>query len=236
MFEGHLFIEFAFTLTSYLLPLTSHFQDRLGDRPMLTIGLTGGIASGKSTLSKMIQDEGIAVIDADVYARRALDQGERAYEKVIAYFGESILHSDGSVDRKKLGSIIFNDPSERDALNGIVHPAVREKMNDQKEALLKEERRAVVLDIPLLFESKLTKTVDRVLLVYVDEAVQLKRLMVRDGSTKEEALSRIRSQMPLAEKKRGANAVIDNNGTVAEAKEQLDRILLNWGLRDPSFG
>lgn len=197
---------------------------------MITIGLTGGIASGKSTVSKMIQDAGIAVIDADVYARQALDPRERAYDDVVAHFGESILHSDESVDRKKLGSIIFNDTAERDALNGIVHPAVREKMNDKKEALIKEGRKAVVLDIPLLFESRLTKTVDRILLVYVDEAIQLKRLMERDGSTNEEALSRIRSQIPLAEKKREADAVIDNNGTAAETKKQLDHIFREWGL------
>ncbi|HET7578866.1 MAG TPA: dephospho-CoA kinase [Bacillales bacterium] len=196
----------------------------------MEIGLTGGIASGKSTVSKMIQDIGIPVIDADFYAREVVEPGEEAYEKIIAHFGESILHGDGTIDRKKLGAIIFNDEKERDALNGIVHPAVREKMNARKAACRKEGRDTVVLDIPLLFESKLTKTVDKILLVYVKEDVQLKRLMERDGSTKEEALSRIRSQIPLDEKRPHADAVINNNGTTEDSKKQLNDIFQQWDL------
>lgn len=197
---------------------------------MLAIGLTGGIASGKSTVSKMIQDAGIPVLDADVYAHEALNPGEEAYDQIVAHFGKSILHSDETIDRKKLGAIIFNDKKERDVLNGMVHPVVRKKMNEQRQVYLDEGRHAVVLDIPLLFESRLAETVDRTLLVYVSENVQLKRLMERDGSTKEEALSRIHSQIPLEEKRRHADAVIDNNGTTAETKEQLFNILKQWGI------
>ncbi|HEX7066143.1 MAG TPA: dephospho-CoA kinase [Bacillales bacterium] len=197
---------------------------------MIVIGLTGGIASGKSTISRMIQDAGYALIDADVYAREVVEPGEEAYEKIVAHFGKDILHGDGTLDRKKLGAIIFNDERERSILNGIVHPAVRKKMNDQKSVYRDEGREAVVLDIPLLFESKLTNTVDRILLVYVNEDVQVKRLIERDGSTKEEALSRIRSQIPLAEKRPHADAVIDNNGTPAESKEQLFHIFEKWDL------
>lgn len=202
-----------------------------GEDLMITIGLTGGIASGKSTVSKMIQEAGIALIDADVFAREALDPGETAYDKVVAHFGENILGSDGSVDRKKLGSIIFNDTNERNVLNGIVHPAVRQKMNKKKDAYQREGRSAVVLDIPLLFESRLTKTVDRILLIYVNEITQFKRLMARDGLTKQEALSRIRSQTSLYKKCDAADAVIDNGGTVAETRRQLDDVLKNWTLK-----
>ncbi|HEU5139602.1 MAG TPA: dephospho-CoA kinase [Bacillales bacterium] len=196
----------------------------------MVIGLTGGIASGKSTVSRIIQDAGYALIDADVYAREVVEPGEEAYNKIIAHFGEGILHGDGTLDRKKLGAIIFNDEQERSVLNGIVHPAVREKMNDQKAAYRVEGRQAVVLDIPLLFESKLTGTVDRILLVDVNEDVQVNRLMERDGSTKEEALSRIRSQIPLAEKRPHADAIIDNNGTTLETKEQLLDLFKQWDL------
>lgn len=194
----------------------------------MQIGLTGGIASGKSTVSKMIQDAGIALIDADVHARDVVEPGEEAYKKIITHFGKEILHGDGTIDRKKLGAIIFNDKKQRDILNRIVHPAVRKKMNEKKAAYQAEGRNAVVLDIPLLFESGLTETVDKILLVYVNPEIQLKRLMERDGSTKEEALSRIRSQIPLDEKRSRADAVIDNSGTPYDAKTQLFEILKRW--------
>lgn len=199
---------------------------------MMAIGLTGGIASGKSTVARMIQDAGISVIDADVYAHRALEPGERAHEAVVAHFGPSILFDDGTINRKKLGAIIFNDRQERDILNHIVHPVVREKMNEQKQYLYEAGHSAVVLDIPLLFESRLTQTVDRILLVYVDEALQQKRLMARDGSSEQEALDRIRAQIPMDEKRCRADAVIDNTATVAKTHKQLHRIFLSWGLTD----
>ncbi|HET7656761.1 MAG TPA: dephospho-CoA kinase [Bacillales bacterium] len=198
---------------------------------MIVIGLTGGIASGKSTVSKMIETAGIPVIDADAYAKKVVEPGERAYEEIVAHFGEAILHGDGTIDRKKLGAIIFNDEKERKVLNGIVHPAVRKGMIDEKARHEKEGHEAVVLDIPLLFESKLQESVDHILLVYVDEDVQLKRLMERDGSTKEEALSRIRSQIPLKAKRTQADAVIDNNGTEAETEDQLNEILKGWNVK-----
>lgn len=198
---------------------------------MIVIGLTGGIASGKSTVSKMLENAGIPVIDADRYSREAVEPGEKAYKEIVAHFGEGILHGDRTIDRKKLGAIIFNDEAERKKLNAIVHPAVRKKMNERKNFYRKEGREAVVLDIPLLFESQLQGTVDKIMLVYVNEHVQLKRLMERDGSTKEEALSRIRSQIPLENKKTGADAVIDNNGSQSETESQLYEILKRWQAR-----
>jgi dephospho-CoA kinase len=197
---------------------------------MIVIGLTGGIASGKSTVSKMIQDFGIPVIDADVYAKEVVEPGEEAYRKIVSHFGERILHSDGTVDRKQLGSIIFNDENERKVLNGIVHPAVRNRMDGEKARYRGEGREAVVLDIPLLYESGLTETVNKILLVYVKEAVQLKRLRERDGSKEDEALSRIRSQIPLEKKKKMADAVIDNNGVLADTRSQLTEVLREWNL------
>jgi dephospho-CoA kinase len=195
---------------------------------MLTIGLTGGLASGKSTVSNMIKELDIPLIDADFYAREVVKPEEEAYKKIVAHFGEGILHSDETIDRKKLGAVVFNNTGERNALNSFVHPAVRKKMNDQRERYLKEGRELVVLDIPLLFESELTETVDKILLVYVDEDVQLQRLIDRDGSTKEEALSRINSQMPLKEKVPGADEVIHNNGTKKNTQDQLLQILKKW--------
>ncbi|WP_268963976.1 dephospho-CoA kinase [Pseudalkalibacillus berkeleyi] len=195
----------------------------------MIIGLTGGIASGKSTISKMIVELKIPVVDADLIARQVVMPGEMAYNKIVEAFGEDVIADDHSLDRKKLGTIIFNDEDKRKTLNSIVHPAVRKEMLRQKDDYLKEHD-SVVLDIPLLYESKLTHMVDQTLLVYVSADVQLKRLMERDQSSKDEALSRIQSQIPLSDKKQWADKVIDNNGTIEESKKQLIHSLSEWGI------
>lgn len=199
-------------------------------KKMMIIGLTGGISSGKSTVAEMIKQLGIPIVDADVIAREVVEPNEEAYAQIVQHFGTSILNEDQTIDRKKLGAIVFNDENERKKLNSIVHPAIRQRMKQQKEQYLQEGFVHVVLDIPLLFESKLTYLVEKTLLVYVNEDVQLQRLMARDESTKEEALSRIKSQMPLNEKIKLADAVINNNGTVEETKEQLFQVLKKWSV------
>jgi dephospho-CoA kinase len=195
----------------------------------LVIGLTGGIASGKSTVSNMLKEMNITVIDADVEARLAVEKGEPAYEKIIEVFGHDILLANKDIDRQKLGSIIFHDSEKRQLLNGIVHPEVRNRMNLQIEAAKKREEKVIVLDIPLLFESKLTHMVEKTVLVFVDPAIQLKRLMERNDLSLEDAEARINSQMPLSEKVSLADAVINNNGSVQETKKQLDELLKSWG-------
>ncbi|MED4688738.1 dephospho-CoA kinase [Peribacillus frigoritolerans] len=192
------------------------------------IGITGGIASGKSTVSLYLQELGFTIIDADLASRAVVEPGEEAYHQVVKAFGEDILLTDGNIDRVKLGSIIFNDQEKRLLLNGIVHPAVRNWMRLKTEAALASGEETVFMDIPLLFESKLTFMVDKTLLIYVDEQVQLKRLMNRNGLSETEALARINSQMPLADKKALADAVIDNNGDINETKRQVKAILSEW--------
>ncbi|GCD81564.1 dephospho-CoA kinase [Parageobacillus thermoglucosidasius] len=194
----------------------------------LTIGLTGGIASGKSTVTKMIRELGIPVIDADQIARDVVKMGEEAYNQIIQAFGQEILQEDGEIDRAKLGAIVFHNEQERKKLNAIVHPAVRRRMLAEKEAYVQKGAKTVVLDIPLLFESELTHLVDKTIVVYVDDDVQLERLMKRNGFSKEEALARIQAQMPLREKVKKADAVIDNNGTIEETKQQLWQIFRRW--------
>ncbi|MBD1380082.1 dephospho-CoA kinase [Metabacillus arenae] len=196
----------------------------------LVIGLTGGIASGKSTVSAMFQKLEIPVIDADLISREVVEIGKPAYEQIISSFGDGIIQRDGSINRELLGSIIFKDENKRLQLNQIVHPAVREEMLRQKGAAIKNKEAAVVLDIPLLFESKLTSFADVILLVYVDEAIQLKRLMNRNHLSKEDALLRIKSQMPLKEKVPLADAVIDNNGTISSSEKQLKEQLIKWNV------
>ncbi|MEP9407204.1 dephospho-CoA kinase [Peribacillus frigoritolerans] len=192
------------------------------------IGITGGIASGKSTVSLYLQELGFTIVDADLASRAVVEPGEEAYHQVVKAFGEDILLTDGNIDRVKLGSIIFNDQEKRLLLNGIVHPAVRNWMRVKTEAALSSGEETVFMDIPLLFESKLTFMVDKTLLIYVDEQVQLKRLMNRNGLSETEALARINSQMPLADKKALADAVIDNNGDINETKRQVKSILSEW--------
>lgn len=196
----------------------------------LVVGLTGGIASGKSTVSKMFKDMGITVIDADIEARLAVEKGEPAYENIVAFFGRDILLEDGSINRAKLGEIIFNDLEKRLKLNSIVHPEVRKRMLAKRDQAIEAGERLIIMDIPLLFESKLTYMVDKILLVYVDAETQLERLMARNHFTKEEAISRINSQMPLIDKIQLSDAVIDNNGTIEETRNQLIRILREWNV------
>lgn len=196
----------------------------------VVIGLTGGIASGKSTVSQMFHDMQIPVIDADIIAREVVEQGKPAYKEIVAVFGKDILQADGELDRPRLGSIVFHNEEKRLQLNQIVHPAVRKEMNAQKDRYITGGRRAVVLDIPLLFESKLTALVDQILLVAVNPETQLERLMQRNAFTEEEAKARIASQMPLAEKIPLADEIIYNNGTIAETKAQLSGVLKKWNI------
>ncbi|MGF9963452.1 dephospho-CoA kinase [Bacillus rhizoplanae] len=196
----------------------------------VVIGLTGGIASGKSTVSQMFQGFHVPVIDADIIAREVVEPGKEAYNGIVAAFGKEVLGENGELDRPKLGSIVFHNEEKRLLLNGIVHPAVRKEMNAQKDMYIREKAQAVVLDIPLLFESKLTGLVDKILLVYVDSETQLTRLMERNNFTEEEAKARIASQMPLEDKITLADKVINNNGTMEETKAQLSHILKEWNI------
>ena len=202
-----------------------------GHSVTIVIGLTGGIASGKSTVSNMIRKQGLRVVDADIIAREVVEIGQPAYKKIIETF-DGILDEDKSINRQKLGSIIFADEKKRQQLNSIVHPAVREEMLKQVESEKQKNALAVVLDIPLLFESKLTHIVDKTILVYVDEHIQLERLMGRNGYTEHEARMRIESQMPLKEKLKLADYVINNNGSLEETERQLRNILdtIIWNL------
>jgi dephospho-CoA kinase len=196
----------------------------------LVIGLTGGIASGKSTVSTMFKKMNITVVDADIEARLAVMNGEAAYDKIIAEFGTEILLENDEIDRQKLGTIIFHQAEKRQLLNEIVHPEVRKRMKEKLEEAKRNKEEVIVLDIPLLFESKLTYMADKTILVYVDKETQLQRLMERNNLTIDEAEARIHSQMPLSEKIKLADAVIDNNGLVEDTFSQLTFVLRNWGI------
>lgn len=196
----------------------------------MIIGLTGSIASGKSTVAKMLEKYRFPIVDADQVARLVVEPGEPALTEIVAAFGEEILLEDGSLNRKKLGDLIFHDPSKRAILNGIIHPAIRKEMLRQRDEWLNNGAKVVIMDIPLLFESKLQHFVEKILVVSLSEEKQLERLMERNQLSEEEARARISSQLPLSVKEEGADAVIYNESTLEKTEQQLNYILKEWGL------
>ncbi|MCY7694978.1 dephospho-CoA kinase [Bacillus sp. FSL W7-1034] len=198
----------------------------------LVIGLTGGIASGKSTVSQMIKEKGIRVVDADVIAKEAVSKGSAALHQIVQTFGEEVLLPNGELNRQQLGAIIFSDEEKRKKLNAIVHPEVRKEMLEQRDEGVSNNETFVVLDIPLLFESKLEGLVDRIIVVYTTPELQLSRLMNRNDLSEEEALNRIHSQQPLEEKCQKADCVIENTKDLAFIRKQLENILNEWEHTD----
>lgn len=197
----------------------------------MIIGLTGSIASGKSTVAKMLEEMNFPIVDADQVARVVVEPGKQALQEIVEQFGEDILLEDGQLNRQKLGSIIFHDPSKRTVLNNIMHPAIRKEMLAQRDYWVEQGAEVVVMDIPLLFESKLQHFVEKILVVSVKEDTQLTRLMERNQLSEEDAKARISSQLPLSVKEAGADAVIYNNDSVEKTKEQLRYILKEWGIQ-----
>ncbi|GIO16629.1 dephospho-CoA kinase [Cohnella xylanilytica] len=190
----------------------------------MNIGLTGGIATGKSTVSQMLERRGAALVDADRIAREVVEPGQAPLRQIAERFGQAVLNEDGTLNRRKLGQIVFSDEAERKALEAITHPAIRALMRERMERLEAERPdRLVVVDVPLLFESKLQSLFEQVLVVYVPRSVQLTRLMERDGLAEEEARKRLDAQMDIEDKKRLADYVIDNSAGLAETEEQIER-------------
>ena len=187
---------------------------------MKVIGLTGGIASGKSTASAYLRELGAAIVDADAISRASTRRGGAAFEAVCAAFGD-ILGADGEIDRRKLGSIVFADEDARRKLNSIVHPAVMAESRAQIENARASGVKECILDVPLLFETGMEKLCDETWLISLDRATQAERLMARDGMTREQAEARIDSQMPLEEKERRATVVIDNRRSVEKLNSEV---------------
>lgn len=196
---------------------------------MIVAGLTGGIATGKSTVSNFLSDAGARIIDADKIAREVVKQGTPAYDEIRAFFGDEILMPNGDIDRERLGDIIFNDSDKKKRLDAIVHPRVFERSAALiAEIAAREPGAVVILDIPLLLEANMDRDLAEVIVVYVPEALQLQRLMARDGIDEKAAMARIRSQMPIEEKRKRATRVIDNSGSRSACRQQaleaLDRL------------
>lgn len=189
------------------------------------LGLTGGIASGKSTVSGRLKAAGLPVIDADQVAREVVAAGTPGLTALVKAFGTRILRADGQLNRARLGQVVFGDSAARRRVNAITHPLIRQAIKDQITAARAAEVPWVVLDVPLLFEAGYDRWCDLVVVVWVRSRTQLRRLMARDHYQKAVAHRRIWAQMPLKQKARRADRVIDNNGSPAATAAQVKRLL-----------
>jgi dephospho-CoA kinase len=189
---------------------------------MRLIGLTGGIATGKTTVNRMLAARGAAVIDADELAREAVRPGEPTLERVVEHFGAGILHADGSLDRARLGAIVFADPTARRDLEAITHPRILELMQERIAAAMAGDAPLVVVDIPLLFENGRETLFEGVLLVYAPPDIQVRRLHERNQLDETAALHRLSAQLPIDEKRARATWVIDNRGSPDATQREVD--------------
>ncbi|HCT9011488.1 TPA: dephospho-CoA kinase [Staphylococcus aureus] len=200
------------------------------------IGLTGGIASGKSTVSELLSVFGFKVVDADKAAREAVKKGSKGLAQVREVFGDEAIDENGEMNRRYMGDLVFNHPEKRLELNAIIHPIVRDIMEEEKREYLKQGYN-VIMDIPLLFENELENTVDEVWVVYTSESIQMDRLMQRNNLSLEDAKARVYSQISIDKKSRMADHVIDNLGDKLELKQNLERLLEEEGyIEKPNYG
>ncbi|WP_040408045.1 dephospho-CoA kinase [Allofustis seminis] len=186
------------------------------------IGLTGGIASGKSTVSKLLKDMGAYVIDADAVARDIVHPGTVGLAKLVEQFGDEILLENQELDRKKLGALVFSSPHHLKRLNIVIQPLIRKEIRTQME-LATDKNAVIVVDIPLLYEEQYQGWFDEILVVAVDAQIQLQRLMARDHLSEAQAKERIQAQIALAEKVKRADVVIDNSKTIAYTQKQIEQ-------------
>lgn len=198
------------------------------------IGLTGGIATGKSTVSELLTAYDFKVVDADLASREAVKKGSKGLEQIKEKFGPEAIDENGEMNRKYMGELVFKHPEQRLELNKIVHPIVREIMENEKNRYLNEVYH-VIMDIPLLYENDLQDTVDEVWVVYTSESIQIERLMERNNLSQEDAKARVYSQISIDKKSRMADHVIDNLGDKLELKQNLQQLLEEQGYIDSSI-
>lgn len=192
----------------------------------MILGVTGNIASGKSSVCRELARRGAVVVDADQLARAVVEPGSPVLKELVSGFGEDILKSDGSLDRKYLGDLVFSDPAARRRLNAIIHPAIA-ALSTQRLQELRDAAPLVIYEAPLLYEAGAETRVDKVLLVTIDPEVQLARLIERDGLDEKSARQRIAAQMPQEQKAARADYLVDNSAGREETIAQIERL---WPL------
>lgn len=192
---------------------------------MKVIGLTGNIGSGKSTVAEMFRQLGAKIIDADSIARKIVEPGQRTWKEIKDVFGDEVISSDQSIDRQKLGDIVFNDVSKRALLDNITHPKIFDEINNLVNEYEKDHSNVVIIEAALIIEKGgLLDLIDKLILVVVDEDTQTKRIKLRDDIPSDQIQSRIKSQMQISEKKKYADYIIDNNGSVLKTRTQANKI------------
>jgi dephospho-CoA kinase len=192
---------------------------------MILVGLTGGIATGKSTVAKMFKRCGAIVIDADELAREVVEPGKPAWRAIVKLFGETVLSQDRSLDRQALGSIVFRNPKKRRQLEHIIHPRVaREQQRLVRRIAKRKPHTVVIYEVPLLFEAGVDKRVDNIIVVTADRTTQIARLKKRNGLSRAEALRRISNQMPLAKKTQQADHVLNGTLSRPSLRKQIDQL------------
>ncbi|WP_440961854.1 dephospho-CoA kinase [Paenibacillus nitricinens] len=197
----------------------------------MIIGLTGGIASGKSTVSALLVSKGARLVDADVIAREVMLPGHEVLAAAVKQFGSEILSPDGTLNRGKLGDIVFQDPAALQALNNLTHPAIRREIKERMNSLeVEDPKKLTIVDIPLLFESGLENMFHEILVVYVPREVQIARLMERNGLSLEQAEARLNAQMDIEAKRNKADYIIDNSGELAHTEQQVAVLWDRLGL------
>ena len=193
-------------------------------RESLVIGLTGGVATGKTTVARMFQDLGAKVISADELVHRMLEPGSEVWKRVRQEFGDAIVRADGSIDRAKLGELVFRDTGKRMRLEAIIHPPVLDSLQKEADLFRRCEKGVLILEIPLLIEAGALCMVDKVLVVTAEQESQISRLEKRYGMRRVEAIRRIASQLPLVEKVKYADWVISTEGTLDSTKKEVERV------------
>ena len=202
---------------------------------MLNVGLTGGIACGKSTVARMLAEKGAVLIDLYELAHSVQEPEGAVWREIVCHFGEEILHEDRTIDRRRLGETVFADREKRELLNRLVHPAIFEEWQRRLAEIRARRADAIVVsDIPLLIEAGMKSMVDLVLLVYITPEEQIRRVMARDGSSREEAERRLASQMPIEEKLRWADIVIRNGGSPEETRRAVCTVWMELIIREKS--
>ena len=189
----------------------------------MILGLTGGIGTGKSTVANMLKEKGIPVVDTDLISREVIEYPE-IIEKIKLEISNEVFDFNNKLDRKKISEIVFENQEKLKKLNEIMHPEILKKMWDEVEEL-KKNHKIIVVDVPLLFEINMEKEVDKILLIYASKEIQLKRIMERDGRTREEAVKIISSQMPLYKKREKSHYIIQNNDSLEKLEKNLDKIV-----------
>ena len=213
-----------------MLVLTKEEQNRIqeeirGKDRRVLLGVTGGIASGKTAVSRMLEELGARTIDFDVLSRVVVEPGKPAWKEVVAYFGEQVLLGDKTLDRKKLAEIVFHDPEKRKKLEGFIHPRIYEEFSRRVQEYASADPEVIIqVAVPLLVEANLQHFFHKILLVYIPAQMQIERLMDRDRISREMAVKMLSSQLPIEEKRSHADFIVDNSGSLEETRRQVKEV------------